>query len=70
VVTDAELLDISIVPIGGDSLALARSLGANFNLSAADLARVFDVQPSTLHDRPRIHAARNRYRLLESRRKG
>lgn len=69
VVTDAELLDISIVPIGGDSAALSRVLGENFELSAADIARVFHNQPTTTQARPRLFAAHNRYRLLESRRR-
>jgi len=59
-VTDAELLDISIVPVGGDSLALARNLGTNFDLDETTLAAVFNLQPETRS----INRHRDRLRAL------
>lgn len=61
-VTDAELLEISCVPVGGDALALARGLDFDF-LDSETVAAVFDLTKPTPQQRGGRH--RDRLRALQ-----
>jgi len=56
-VTDLELLELSVVPVGSDALALARSI--DFDLDPKTVETVFNLQPE-----PKTNRHRNRYRAL------
>jgi len=61
-VTDCELLEISCVPVGGDALALARSL--NCELDPNTRATIFNLQPEQPAP-PVNHRQRERLRALK-----
>jgi hypothetical protein len=57
--TDCELLEVSCVPVGGDALALARSI--DFDIDPQTAEAVFNLQPEA----PKTNRHRNRFRALQ-----